>query len=200
VIRPWRVLDRSWAFDERWYRLRRDRVELPDGTVLDDYLVSVRADVAVIVAVGDDGTVPLVRQYKHGVEAITLEFPAGTVSDAEEPAGAARRELLEETGWTAPAFTPAGVFLDDATKNTSRVHVYVATGARRVAEQRLDDTEQAAGIEVVEVQLGDLRQLLDSGAIAAQSSVAAGYRVLSELGALCPAPGSESGGCERPGG
>jgi hypothetical protein len=62
-VQRWRVLDRTLAFDERWYRLRRDRVELPDGTILDDYYVSVRADVVVIVAVSDTGTVPLVWSW-----------------------------------------------------------------------------------------------------------------------------------------
>ena len=180
-IRPWRILESTIAFDEPWYRLRQDRVELPDGTVLDDYYVSVRADVVVIVAVSDDGIVPLVRQYKHGVQAVTLEFPAGAIAGGEAPLDAARRELAEETGWTGEVFEAVGVLFDDATKNTSRVHAVVAPGAGRTAAQRLEDTERSAGLEVVEVRIEDLKPLLDSGKIAAQSSVAAGYRALSWL-------------------
>ena len=181
TIQPWKTLESTMAFDERWYQLRKDRVELPDGNVLDDYYVSVRADIAVVVAVSNEGTVPLVRQYKHGVQSITLEFPAGAFSDEERPLRAAHRELMEETGWTSEAFDAIAVLFDDATKNTSRVHVFVATEAGRTATQRLDGTEQSAGLEVVEVQLGDLKGLLDTGEIAAQSSVAAGYRALSWL-------------------
>jgi 8-oxo-dGTP pyrophosphatase MutT (NUDIX family) len=180
-IRPWRILESSMAFEEPWYKLRQDRVELPDGTVLDDYYVSVRADIVVIVAVSGDGLVPLVRQYKHGVQAITLEFPAGTFSGAELPLEAAQRELVEETGWTCETFNVVGVLFDDATKNTNRVHVVVANGAGGVAAQSLDETEQAAGLEVVEVPFDDLQPMLDAGAIAAQSSVAAGYMALSWL-------------------
>ena len=74
-----------------------------------------------------------------------------------------------------------GLLFDDATKNTSRVHAVVAPGAGRTAAQRLEDTERSAGLEVVEVRIEDLKPLLDSGKIAAQSSVAAGYRALSWL-------------------
>lgn len=181
IIRPWRVLESTVVFDEPWCRLRQDRVELPDGTVLDDYYVSVRADIVVIVAVADDGTVPLVRQYKHGVQSITLEFPAGAFSGEENALDAAQRELAEETGWTGETFNAVGVFFDDATKNTNRVHVVVATGATGAETQRLDATEQSAGLDVVEVQVDALKALLDAGEIAAQSSVAAGYRALSWL-------------------
>jgi ADP-ribose pyrophosphatase len=178
-IRPWKILESTMPVDEPWYTLRQDRVELPDGTVLDDYYVSVRSDIVVIVAISDDGVVPLVRQYKHGVQAVTLEFPAGTVAGAEPPLEAARRELLEETGWTCEAFTAVGALFDDATKNTNRVHMVVATGASATVAQHLDKTEQAAGLEVVEVHFDDLKSMLDAGEIAAQSSVAAGYMALS---------------------
>ena len=182
-IHPWKILQSAMVFDEPWYKVRQDCVELPDGTVLDDYYVSVRSDIAVVLAVSDDGTVPLVRQYKHGAQAVTLELPAGAFSDDELPLNAARRELLEETGWDSDSFVAVGVFFDDATKNTNRVHAVVATGAARIGTPHLDEVEQSAGIELVEVQLDELKGLLDSGQIAAQSSVATGYRALAWLAA-----------------
>ena len=57
---PWRILDSHNAFEHRWYVLRRDTVELPDGGVIDDYFVSVRPEVVVV------GSFIMVRQYQHG--------------------------------------------------------------------------------------------------------------------------------------
>jgi ADP-ribose pyrophosphatase len=93
----WKVLASHNAFDHRWYVVRRDTLQLPDGTI-DDYFVSVRPDVAVVVALDRSGQMVMVRQYKHGVREMTLEFPAGTFED-EQPEAAALRELEEETGY-----------------------------------------------------------------------------------------------------
>jgi hypothetical protein len=63
----WKVLASHNAFDHRWYVVRRDILQLPDGTIVDDYFVSVRPDVVVVVAVNRSGDMVMVRQHKHGV-------------------------------------------------------------------------------------------------------------------------------------
>ena len=92
-LEKWTVTDSQMALDVEWCRIRRDTVRLPDGTVLDDYYLAVRPDVAVVFAVSAAHKVPLVRQYKHGAGEITLELPAGLIAD-ETPEEAGRRELL----------------------------------------------------------------------------------------------------------
>src|SRR5947209_2135944 len=76
LIQPWTLLSSEMAFDHRWYKLRRDTVKLPNGRIVDDYFVSQRPNVAIAVPLTTENNVVLVRQYKHGVQAITLEFPA----------------------------------------------------------------------------------------------------------------------------
>ena len=85
------------AFEHRWYQLRRDTVRLPNGRVVDDYFVSQRPNVAIVVPLTIENKFILVRQYKHGVQAITLEFPAG-IFRSVLPVTAAARELEKETG------------------------------------------------------------------------------------------------------
>ncbi|NUP28406.1 MAG: NUDIX hydrolase, partial [Nocardia sp.] len=81
--------------------LRVDRVEMPDGRVVEREVVEHHGAVAV-VAVDDDGRVVLIRQYRHPLGERLLELPAGLIDIAgEDPLAAARRELAEETGLAA---------------------------------------------------------------------------------------------------
>ena len=85
TIQPWTILSSQYVFEHQWYTLRQDIVQLPDGRVLDDYFVSVRRDVVLILAVTTDLTIPVVQQYKHGAGKVLCELPGGYVDAGEEP-------------------------------------------------------------------------------------------------------------------
>jgi ADP-ribose pyrophosphatase YjhB (NUDIX family) len=176
----WKVLASHNAFDHRWYVVRRDTLQLPDGTIVDDYFISVRPDVVVVVAVDRSGQMIIVRQYKHGVREVTLEFPAGTSED-EQPEIAALRELEEETGYIPERIEYLGRCFDDASKNTNAVHMFLALGCELRGQQKLERMERAAGLEVLLMSADKVAQALDDGSIAAMSSVAAGYRAIRRL-------------------
>ena len=182
MILPWTLLSSELVFDHRWYQLRRDTVKLPDGRVVDDYFVSQRPSVAIAVPLTTDNKFILVRQYKHGVQAITLEFPAGTFQ-SESPVTAAARELEEETGYSPDSMTDLGTCFDDATKNSNLVHIFLASGCVLTGKQRLDELEAASGVEVVLMSLQEVIKALDDGEIKSMSSVAAGYKALRAIGA-----------------
>src|SRR5881296_1537349 len=73
---------------------------LPDG-VEREFEIKLEADTAVVLAVTDASEVVLVREFRPGVEELLLELPGGGVDTGEDPLEAARRELLEETGYAA---------------------------------------------------------------------------------------------------
>lgn len=81
-------------------KARRDTVRLPDGgTSTREYVVHPGA--VVVVPLLDDGRVVLERQYRYPVGRVLTEFPAGKLDVGEDPFVCGRRELLEETGYTA---------------------------------------------------------------------------------------------------
>lgn len=178
--RPWRVLSSRPALDDPWFRVRRDTVELPDGTVVDDYSVAERNDFSLVAAVTPADELVLVRQWKQGIGEITLELPGGIV-DAEDAHAAATRELREETGYACDDLRYVGGGPLDPSKETNRVHLFAGTGARRVGEQELDATEQ---IEVVLAPVSELRERIRAGEISAPTSVAGIYLALDALGRL----------------
>jgi len=98
-IEPWRLLDSTYAFRDRWLSVRSDTVRLPGGKTLSPYHVVEVADWVNVVAISEAGNVILVEQYRHAVKRVMLEIPAGHVDPREDREAAARRELLEETGY-----------------------------------------------------------------------------------------------------
>jgi 8-oxo-dGTP pyrophosphatase MutT (NUDIX family) len=178
---PWRVRSSRVVLDEPWFRVRVESVELPDGSVVDDYFVAERRDFALVAAVTPADELLLVRQWKQGVRAITLELPGGIVDPGEDAAGAAARELREETGHACDELRLLAAGPLDPSKETNRVNLFAGTEAGLVAEQELEPTEQ---IEVVLVRLEDVRGLIRAGGIDAPTSVAGIYLALDALGRL----------------
>ena len=179
-IAPWKTLRSELVFDHRWYKLRRDHVQLPSGRILDDYFVSVRPDVVLVFPVTSDERVVLVRQYKHGAGEIFIELPGGVVdADDTQPSVAARRELLEETGYAANELQHVMTVRDNPTKDTNRVHFFLARNVQPVAAQRLDEAES---IEVLTVPVTDIAAMIQRGDIHVAGSVALCLLALQQLG------------------
>jgi ADP-ribose pyrophosphatase len=177
----WRRRATRLLVDSPHLRLRSDELELPDGTIIADYYVRESDGFVVIFAVTTDERVVLVRQYRYGSDEIHLELPAGTLDAGEDPMDCARRELLEETGYSAPLWEFVGSYYAEPVRSNSRAHVFLALDAQKTQAPALDATEV---IEVEETRLDELRAMLQDGRIDAGHAVAAAYRVLDLLGKL----------------
>ena len=115
-----------------------------------------------VVPVTPSGEIVMVRQYRHGSDAITLEIPGGMVDPGETPAAAAGRELLEETGYRASRVAPIGCSNPNPALFGNRLHCFVARDCERVAEVSNDGTEET----VVElVALSAVPRLVREGVI-----------------------------------
>lgn len=116
---------------------------------------------AVIVPVFDDGTVALVRQYRHPAVRYLLEVPAGTLAKGERPEIGAARELKEELGLVAARLEKLSEFFVSPGFCEEKMWVYLATELSE-GEQALDDDEI---IDVVRLPVADALEMITSGEI-----------------------------------
>lgn len=177
-IKAWKIISSEVVFDHRWYKLRKDVVEIASGIIIDDYFVSVRPEVVTVFPVTEDGDVIMVQQYKHGAQQILLEFPGGVIEEGEDIELAAKRELVEETGYEVERLIKLSTLIDNPTKDTNKIHLFLALGAKKVKEQSLDDTEN---IKVIKVPLKDLKQLIRNGEICVAGAVSLSFLALDYL-------------------
>ena len=141
--RPWEVLKSALVLDHTpWLKVIRQSVQLPNGAVIDDYYLTPGRDFSMAVAVTDADEVLVVRQYKHGLGKVVVEFPAGYLdSTSEDPLTCAQRELREETGYAAQTWTALGRFCLDPNRGDTMANYFLARGLARVTEPHLDPTE-----------------------------------------------------------
>ncbi len=114
------------VFETKWFNIiSRKAADSPDP----HYVIG-SPDFAVVIALDLSGNLLLVRQYRHGVQAHTLELPSGHVEVGESPEEAARKELLEETGYIAETFELLTDFSVSTARFSNRVWCYLARNAR----------------------------------------------------------------------
>jgi 8-oxo-dGTP pyrophosphatase MutT (NUDIX family) len=180
-LQKWQVLSQETISDNPWNGLRREVVRLPDGSVVDDYFVSLRPHVVVVFALTPERQVVLVRQYKHGVREITTELPAGTFANGDAVEHALR-ELREETGYVAAYLEPLATAYAESTRSDGLVYCYLAREATWAGEQQLDENESRSGLEVLSYPLDEVARLIAAGVIKDQASLLCAVLALQALG------------------
>lgn len=148
------------VFQGKLLHVKRDTVRLPDGTTATrEYIVHPGA--VMVVPRLPDGKLLFERQYRYPLARVFIEFPAGKIDPGEEPLDTARRELLEETGYTARRWSYLSTLHPLITYSTERIDVYVAEGLEHVGA-RLDAGEF---VETFAATLEEALGWLDRGEI-----------------------------------
>src|SRR5439155_1249714 len=142
---------------EPWIEVFEEHIRLPDGRLVDDFYSIRLPDFVVIAPVTEDGRLVLVRHYRHGPRRVTHSLPSGFIEGAESPGEAAKRELLEETGYAAGEWSALGSFVVDGNRRCGLEHVFLATGARRVSEP--------SSADLAESTAENIQGHLDSGVV-----------------------------------
>lgn len=156
----WKLLSSEYLYRRPWLTARRDKVQLPDGRIYDEYYVLEYPTWVNVVAVTDTGEMVLVRQYRHGIGRTCFEIVAGVVEDNEEPLAAAKRELMEETGFGGGEWTELMQLTGNASAMNNISHSFLATGVKRLGTQHLDATED---IEVHVLPKEEVKAMLMRG-------------------------------------
>ena len=177
----WERLSSEKIYETPYFTLRSDKLRLPDGAVKDPYYVLERPDAAIIFPVNDEGEVLLVRQYRPPLEQMELGLPAGLVEPGEKPETAARRELVEETGYSGGKWETLGSLASSPSLKDNWAYLFLVQGVGREGDQDLDEYER---LDVVRVPLEEVPGLVYKGEIVSSSGVAAAMLALDRLGAL----------------
>jgi len=148
TARTWKKLGSTPGPDLRIFQSRFDRLENPRNAQCLDALVLEANDWVNIVALTTAGNVVLVEQFRFGAGKVSLEVPAGVVETGEDPLDAAKRELLEETGYVSEEWASMGSVDANPAFMNNTCHLWLATSAVKTGNQRLDIGEDIVAIEL----------------------------------------------------
>lgn len=137
----WTVVSTEYLIRRPWLTARRDVVRLPDGRINPEYYILEYPDWVNVIAITEDGQVVMERQYRHGLGKTCFELPCGVIEKGETPLEAAKRELLEETGYAGGEWEQWMVLSPNPSTSTNLTYSFVATGVKKVAGQSLDASE-----------------------------------------------------------
>lgn len=176
-MKKWDVVESKVLVESPWITFRKDRCILPDGTEIPDYYWWQERDFAVVFGVTTDNKVVLVEQYRHGIKDINLELPAGLIDEGEEPINAAKRELLEETGFLTDNIKFQRIMYYDAGKSSKKGYLFFAKNLINTGSQCLDQTEC---INIKLIDFDKIIELINNGTIKSTGAVAAILLALQE--------------------
>ncbi len=157
----WKTITRTPVLSfGKWLEVEDRTVETPDGQVIEHWAWVRTPDYVNVLAVTEDEKYLVFRQGKYALEGESLAPVGGHIEPDEPPLSAAKRELLEETGYTASEWIPLGSFLVDPNRGVSTGYLFLARGACRVTEPHADDLEEQ---HLLLLEREEVEQALRSG-------------------------------------
>lgn len=160
-LRPWKTLSKETILNQNKYlSVENHVVELPDGRVIPDWTWVKIPNAAIVLALTEDNQFVCFRQTKYAVEGITLATVGGMIEPDEDPLVAAKRELMEETGYAAEKWISLGKYILDPNRGVAEMHLFLALEAKHVAEPIIDDLEDQ---ELIFLSRAEIEKALYAG-------------------------------------
>ncbi len=144
----------------KWLTVEDRSVETPSGQVIENWPWVTTPNYVNVLAVTPQGKYLIFRQGKYALEGESLAPIGGYLEPGEAPLAAAQRELLEETGYTAPVWRHLGQFWVDPNRGVAIGDLYLASGAQQVTQRNADDLEEQT---LLLLERGELLRALRDG-------------------------------------
>lgn len=160
-MEAWKTRSRETILDHnKFLRVEQHVVELPNGRLIPDWPWLDTPDYVNVLAETTNGRFLIFRQTKYAVSGVTLAPVGGYLEPSEDPLLAAKRELLEETGYAAPEWHHLGSFAVDGNRGAGMANLYLARQAEQVAARDADDLEEQ---ELLLLTRGELETAVSQG-------------------------------------
>jgi len=164
----WKTLNSETLVDTYHVSVRKNKVQLPDSAIIEDFYTVTIPDAAMICALTKDERVILKSEYRYACDEEVIECPAGMFEkDEVDPLDVAKRELLEETGYESSDWIYLGATWESTSKLTNRMHLFLARDCVKTGMQHLDQNEH---IDLMEVSLEAAVEMVMGGIIHANST------------------------------
>ncbi len=176
----WRTIKSDTVIEDYHVTVKKNAVQLPDGALINDFYTVTIPDAAMVAAITPEGKILLKTEFRYAVGEDVIECPAGMFEkDENDPLTVAKRELLEETGYTSDSWTYLGSTLESTSKLTNRMHLFLAKDCVQTCGQHLDANEH---LTVTEVYLDTAVGMVMNGSINANSTAHLILKVARMLG------------------
>ena len=178
----WQTLSSKYLFNDQWFKVRKEAYQTPTGKIVEPYYVYEFPTWVGVVPVTEEGKIVMIKQYRHAIGEVCIEIPGGCVDDTDKDhETAAARELLEETGYTFSSYDYLGKISPNPSTNTTFLHMFLARGGKKVAQQKLDANEE---IEIVLLSIAELKALVKGHKIVQSMHLCCIMYALEKLGEL----------------
>lgn len=162
IAQNWEILESEYIHQSQWLVARKDKVKTTQGVVINDFYVLEYPTWVNIIAITNEGNYVIEHQYRHGIGQNVYEICAGTCEKREEPMAAARRELLEETGFGGGKWSLIGKYAPNPNSMNNWCYSFLAENVFKLQEPQQEQTEC---IEVIQVDKTELKRMMLEGKI-----------------------------------